>query len=107
MLTCTVQLARKRGWCEFADLHFDIACVLESEKLGSKPSITSHPSEPLLPQSLEHQNLRVEAVIPGHHQALLDQQAAQARNSHRESSGDLTEPLLVPRASDVEANAKS
>jgi hypothetical protein len=71
-------------------MHFDIAGVL-----GPVPpsGVVCFGDE--VTHSLEHQNLRVESAVPGHHALLLEHQRSASGFSEGHSSDD--EERLVPR----------
>ncbi|GAX81477.1 hypothetical protein CEUSTIGMA_g8906.t1 [Chlamydomonas eustigma] len=89
-----LQVARRRGWCEFEPMHFDVAGVLGP----IPPSGVCLPAEEV-PHSLEHQNLRVESAVPGHHALLLEHQRLSGHEhdheyEHAENGDSISEPLL-------------
>jgi hypothetical protein len=78
-----MQMARKRGWCEFEPMHFDIAGVLGP--IPPSGILVTEDSE--VPPSLEHQNLRVESAVPGHHALLLEHQRLSGHSDDEEEVG--------------------
>ena len=101
-------MARKRKWCEFEPMHFDLSAVLrcspstifrnerEAEALLLKPA-----------PSMEHQNLRVESAVPGYHATYLEHYQLEHQHSRRSddeeqavdnTSEGLSAPLLATSA---------
>ena len=106
LLSCfyAFQMARRRGWCEFEPMHFDIAGVLGPPPPSGILVEEGEEEEEHVPPSLEHQNLRVESAVPGYHALLLehqrlsghsdDEEEEEEGRARRHRSGGLVEPLL-------------
>ncbi|GAX81476.1 hypothetical protein CEUSTIGMA_g8905.t1 [Chlamydomonas eustigma] len=91
-----LQVAKRRGWCEFEEMEFDPSDISETLLRGSSGDVLQGECE-----SLEHQNLRVESAVPGHHGLLLERQGKSVKIT--DITPKLHQPLISAEGSASEA----